>query len=246
MSEALSREQPAAEPALSGVPFEYEIRKSRRRTISIEVRSGRVLVRAPLRAAVRDLHLFVREKHEWIVKKIQHQQTLLAAIPERRYHGDAHLPFLGKMLSLELSLASAASVEREGDRLLVCLSRRSRLPTEEQARRLVWGWYQHQALAILTQRTLALANSLRLTCGPITIRATRSKWGHCTSRGAIQYNWQIILAPEQIVDYLVAHEVCHLRYHNHSPAFWQLVASVCPSYLADRAWLKTQGTSLIL
>ena len=180
------------------------------------------------------------------MQKIVAQQQHQATIPERSYVNASELPFLGRTLSVSIEHGLSASVVRAGDILQVCLSRRSRLADEEQARRLIYVWYQEQALALLTERTRALCARMGLRCSAVTIKATRSKWGHCTSLGAIQYNWQIILAPEAIVDYLVAHEVCHLRYHDHSPAFWQLVASVCPTYSTDRAWLRKQGVQLVL
>ena len=101
-------------------------------------------------------------------------------------------------------------------------------------------------MQILSRKTLALAARLGKTVSKITIKATKTKWGHCTSRGAIQYNWQILLAPEPVVDYLVAHEVSHLIHHDHSPAFWARVARICPDYLALRRWLKQQGGQLVL
>ena len=107
-------------------------------------------------------------------------------------------------------------------------------------------WYHQQAQDILTQKTEQLTRQMGLKYQQVIIKATRSKWGHCTSRGVIQYNWHILLAPEAIVDYLVAHEVSHLRHHNHSSEFWSLVASVCPDYQALRQWLKRQGACLVL
>lgn len=226
--------------------FSYQIVRSRRRSISIEVRAAQVVVRAPMAVAERELHGFVREKSAWVVQKIVAQQLHQASIPKRNYVDASELPFMGQVLRLSIEAGASAQVARVGANLQVYLSRRSRLAEEEQARRLVSVWYQEQALAILTVRTQALCARMGLQCTAVTIKATRSKWGHCTSRGAIQYNWQIILAPLAIVDYLVAHEVCHLRYHDHSPAFWQLVASVCPSYRADRAWLRQHGARLVL
>lgn len=226
--------------------FSYQIVRSRRRSISIEVRAAQVVVRAPMAVAERELHGFVREKSAWIVQKIVAQQLHQASIPKRAYVTASELPFMGQTLRLLIEPGASACVARVDANLHVYLSRRSRLAEEEQARRLVSVWYQEQALAILTARTHALCVRMGLKCSAVTIKATRSKWGHCTSRGAIQYNWQIILAPLAIVDYLVAHEVCHLRYHDHSPAFWQLVASVCPSYRVDRAWLRQHGAQLVL
>lgn len=229
------------------LPFSYEIvRSPRRRSISIEVRAAEVVVRAPMRVPERELHDFVREKSRWIVQKIAAQQQHIDSLPRRTYSAGSVFPYLGRTLTLSLVMAASASVELIDDCLRVGLSSRSRLAPEEQARRLIYVWYQQQALSILSARTSALTLQMGLRCSAVTIRATRSKWGHCTSRGAIQYNWQIILAPEAIVDYLVAHEVCHLRHPNHSSAFWQLVASVCPTYEKDRAWLKARGAHLVL
>lgn len=243
----LSKPVAGAQSASSEQPFSYQIvRSPRRRSISIEVKAAEVMVRAPMRVPERELHKFVQEKKRWIMQKIAAQQQHLASLPQRTYVSGSDFPYLGKTLIVSLDMAASAAVECVDNCLLVRLSSRSRLAQEEQVRRLIYAWYQQQALAILTVRTQALAAQMGLRCNAVTIKTTRSKWGHCTSRGAIQYNWQIILAPEAIVDYLVAHEVCHLRHPNHSAAFWQLVASVCPTYESDRLWLRTHGAHLML
>jgi predicted metal-dependent hydrolase len=233
------------------LPFTYEIvRSPRRRSISIEVRAACVRVRAPLGVAERDLHQFVREKRRWISCKIAEQKQLLQAIPERHYQSGAQLPYLGHSLKLVVETVNSPKVERStvngSEYLHVQISARSKMPVATQVQRLVHIWYQQEALRLLTQKTDQLVTRMALRHAGVTVKATRSKWGHCTSRGAIQYNWHILLAPMNIVDYLVAHEVCHLRHPNHSPAFWQLVASVCPSFLEDRAWLKAYGAHLVL
>jgi predicted metal-dependent hydrolase len=227
--------------------FDYTIcRSARRRTISIEVKSAQVIVRAPTATSAAWLHKVVREKTRWIQQKLAQQQMLLDAIPTREYCPGAVFPYMGRELTLVTGSATLARADLRESQLQVLLSRRSRLEPQEQTRRLVAGWYQQQALALLTDKTDQLCARMGLVHSGVSIRATRSKWGHCTSRGAIQYNWQIILAPEPVVDYLVAHEVCHLRHHNHSRAFWQLVASVCLDYEKKRSWLKNNGQQLIL
>jgi len=153
---------------------------------------------------------------------------------------------MDECFSLVIERGATAAIRRVDQQLHLILSSRSRLPDDQQIRQLLMRWYQQQALSILTQKTMRLSRQMGLVCQAVTVKATRSKWGHCTSRGAIQYNWNILLAPEVIVDYLVAHEVCHLRHQNHSRDFWALVASVCPSFAADRAWLKAMGARLSL
>src|SRR5690606_31012302 len=105
------------------------------------------------------------------------------------------LPFMGTTLELNVSLASRASVIRRQERLQVRGSTRSHKPLEDQARALVQGWYRDTALTVLSAKTEALTSAMKLRYRDVRVRATRSKWGHCTARGEIQYNWQILLAP---------------------------------------------------
>lgn len=227
--------------------MQYTIKRSaRRRTVSLEIRDAQLLVRAPVGVAERDLDRFVRQKSTWIARKVRAQQQLLARIPEYRYVSGTRLPFLGQWLTLSIEDGASGQVERVGDQLRVRCSRRSRLEPEDQARRLVQGWYREQGLARLSAKTDSLTRQMGLTHAGVKVRVTRSKWGHCTGSGEIQYNWQILLAPEAVVDYLVAHEVCHLRHHNHSRAFWQLVEQMCPDYPRQRDWLKANGRCLVL
>lgn len=235
-------------PAPAELGFEFSIARSpRRRSISIEIRRAQVVVRAPMGASQSLLMSFLQEKAAWVKAKITEQQQVLAIQPEPRcYVQGSQIPFMGELLTLVLGRGPRAAIARIDQHLHLILSPRSRLTDEAQIRQLLSRWYQQQALNILTNKTHQLARSMDLVCTQVNIKATRSKWGHCTSRGAIQYNWQILLAPEAIVDYLVAHEVSHLRHHNHSADFWALVASVCPTFKADRAWLKSEGASLSL
>lgn len=80
--------------------------------------------------------------------------------------------------------------------------------------------------------------------GRITLRDTRSRWGSCSSQGNLMYSWRLILAPPEVLDYVAAHEVAHLDQMNHSPAFWAVVADLCPGYEGPRAWLRRNGSSL--
>lgn len=230
--------------------FPFEIKRSaKRRSISIEVREAQVSVRAPMAASDVLLVGFLREKSAWVSAKIAQQQAQMAARPAPQtveYATGVGLPFMGEQLRLVLADGSHNAVARQAGELHLLLSRRVRQPRQAHIRQLLTRWYEQQAQQLLAAKTQALCARMGLHCQQVKIRATRSKWGHCTSAGVIQYNWQILLAPEPVVDYLVAHEVCHLRYPNHSAQFWELVASVCPSYLALRRWLRQAGASLHL
>lgn len=228
------------------IPFEFTlVRSARRRSLSIEIAQAQVVVRAPHFVAKADIEKFVREKSLWVQQKLVQQKRQLSALPEYTFANGSRIPYLGEPLELVVHIQPKADVVRYGEKLLVILTSRSRLPSEQQTKRLVSAWYHEQALKLLQAKTDAAAARLGASYRGITLKATRSKWGHCTVQGAIQYNWQILLAPEPIVDYLVAHEVSHLLHHNHSPAFWAVVASLCPNYKQCRAWLKAHGMQLM-
>lgn len=235
-------------PAPSELGFEFAIvRSPRRRSISIEIRKAQVVLRAPMGVAQSVLTSFLQQKAAWVRAKISEQQQTLAITPEpRSYEQGSQIPLMDETLTIVLGRGPRAAIARIDHHLHLILSPRSRLADDAQIRQLLSRWYQQQALNILTRKTTELTRVMDLICTQVSVKATRSKWGHCTSRGAIQYNWQILLAPEAIVDYLVAHEVSHLRHHNHSADFWALVASVCPTFKADRAWLKAEGAHLSL
>jgi len=230
----------------ASVPFAFElVRSARRRSISIEIAKAQVVVRAPHFVAKADIEKFVREKSLWVQQKLVQQEQQLSALPHYTFVNGSSLPYLGEPLELVVHTQPKADVVRYGEKLLVILTSRSRLTAEQQTKRLVCQWYQAQAHKLLQAKTDAAAAHLAVEYRGLTLKATRSKWGHCTAQGAIQYNWQILLAPEPIVDYLVAHEVSHLLHHNHSAAFWAAVASLCPDYKNRRAWLKANGMQLM-
>jgi predicted metal-dependent hydrolase len=245
MDEVIGLKKTAVEPELG---FDYTIaRSARRRTISIEVRAAKVVIRAPLNTAKTFLVAFLQQKAAWVRAKLAEQQAMLAALPAAPHYGAGTIvAFMNESLRLVIGRGTRAAIGRVGQELHLLLSSRVRMTEQEQIRSLLARWYQQQALQILTRKTAELCTRAGLTYSLVKIRATRSKWGHCTSKGVIQYNWQILLAPEAIVDYLVAHEVSHLRHQNHSADFWALVASLCPSCKTDRAWLKTHGGRLCL
>lgn len=230
--------------------FDFSIaRSAKRRSISIEIRRALVVIRAPVAVPEAILLDFLQQKASWVEQKIAEQTQRLEQIAPPVapvYAQGTELALMDERLTLVLGRGATAAIRRVDQHLHVLVSTRSRLPDEQQIQQLLMRWYQQQALHILSVKTAQLTARMGLVCSAVTVKATRSKWGHCTSRGAIQYNWNILLAPEVIVDYLVAHEVCHLRHPNHSRDFWALVASICPSFAVDRAWLKAHGARLSL
>jgi hypothetical protein len=102
-------------------------------------------------------------------------------------------------------------------------------------------WYQQRARVTLTRKSRQWAKQIGVTPGQISLKLTRSKWGHCTRDGNLQYNRKIVTAPLCMIDYVVVHKVCHLEHHHHGPEFWALVERHCPDWRERREWLKMNG-----
>ncbi len=213
--------------------------RSKRKTLTITIEHGEVIVRAPLRLARSEIQAFVLKKQAWILAKVGEQLSQLAQVPVRQYVDGEYFPLRGRSLRLRLQ-TRLNQTRRIADELYVpCGS------VEKVAER-VQAWYRKEAKKVLTEKTERLSKSLGLKYTDIKVRKNKRRWGHCTSKGVLQFNWLIMLAPETVVDYLVAHEVCHLRHFNHGPEFWALVLKCEPDYKQAQDWLKQNGHILVL
>lgn len=213
--------------------------------MTITVNAACVKVAAPLRTSKVSIHRWVSSKQSWVRKKIAEQEERLAEVPARRYGEGELWPYLGGAMTLRLANGARAAYLDNGHEITLTLSSRSRKPREVQVAELMSLWYRGRAQIYLEQKSLHFAEVLGVGITAVKLRLTKSKWGHCTPQGELQYNWLIMQAPIEIVDYLVAHEVSHRVHLNHSPAFWRTVAKICPDYQAHRCWLRSNGHTLV-
>lgn len=213
--------------------------RSKRKTLAITIERGEVIVRAPLRLARAEIKAFVLQKQSWILAKVDEQLSQLAEVPKRQYVDGEYLPLRGRSLRLRLQ-PRLKHTQRIADELYT-----PQAPAEKVAER-IQAWYRKEAKRVLSEKTDRLTNQLGLQHAGVKIRKNKRRWGHCTSKGVLQFNWLIMLAPETVVDYLVAHEVCHLRHFNHGPQFWALVRECQPGYQDAQNWLKQNGHTLVL
>lgn len=102
-------------------------------------------------------------------------------------------------------------------------------------------WYRLQAHQRFAEKVLRYARVVGVSPTAVDIKTFKSRWGSCNIRGEVQFHWKVILAPHRIVDYVVVHELCHLKHHDHSPLFWKSVERVMPDYLKCKEWLKLVG-----
>nr|MDO8085187.1 SprT family zinc-dependent metalloprotease [Candidatus Sigynarchaeum springense] len=225
--------------------FEYTITRTSRRTIGITIRpDGSIIVRVPRHVMQRQVDEVLAQKKGWIQKKresIQARERLRPKPPEFA-DGDA-LPYLGQAFRLVVrqSFENKTRVEATGGSLVVHVQGDPDTPPQlrERARVAMVGWYKAQAHSLLPSRVEAFKVRLDVQPARVAIKDQRTRWGSCSSKGNVNLNWRLVLCPSHVLDYVVVHELCHLKINSHSASFWKLVASLVPDYKNCKQWLDS-------
>lgn len=216
-----------------------QVIRSRRKTIAILVQhDGKVIVRAPLRAPERLINAFIESKSGWIEAKkaVALQQV---ALPSRCFTSGEKFWLLGAQISLRVV---------ENQKMALTLQNEFLLSKKHQIHALAIfeKWYKARALKVLSDRVNFFAAQYGFHYEKIRISSARTRWGSCSSRGVLSFTWRLVMAPLAVVDYVVIHELAHLKIKNHSALFWAEVGSLMPAYKTNRDWLKKNGRLLTL
>ena len=226
---------------------EYTLRRSaRRRTIEIQVRPDSIRVLAPSRVAQKRIDSFVVEKSAWIrirQQELLHRQSLLSVSVV--LEEGSQLPWLGEHFKLSVSDdESQTCVQLLTDEIKLSLSKRIRKPKTEAITEQLERWYRDQSLQFFQQRVQHWSGLMGLVPSKVIVRSYRRKWGCCNSRSVVSFNWLLIMAPLDIIDYVIVHELSHLREMNHSSRFWLEVEKFYPDYREAKNWLNHKGGQL--
>lgn len=223
---------------LAGKHVTYTLKRSvKRRSIGLRIDDRGLTVSMPLRASERWLHSVLEEKAQWVVEKLDGWQSRKPA--ELHWTDGEIIPFLGERLTLRVRQSLfAAPVHRQGKELWVFVADDG---DEAHIGRLVARWYRQQAEPLFAERVAHYAPQLGVAPREVKLSAAKTQWGSCTARGTVRLNEQLIRLPLKLIDYVVVHELAHLREMNHSAAFWEVVASACPDYAKLRRELKSVG-----
>lgn len=212
-----------------------ELVRSRRKTLALIVQpNGRVVVRAPLRTSQKIIDAFVTSKSEWIKSTRQNQLAKGRNYPSHSFVSGEFFWYLGKQYPLQFVSAQRPALQFKFG---FFLDRKS-LP---KAKKRFEDWYRDQARLYLTERVNHFASLHQFDYSQIKITSARTRWGSCSGRGTINFTWRLIMAPPEIIDYVVIHELAHTVHHNHSQDFWALVGELLPDYAAKRKWLRQNG-----
>ena len=231
---------------LGNTIFTWTLKHERRQSTKMKI-SGPALIDiiAPPGYKSEQAEAFIRSKADWIIATGKKLAAEALAAAEFSAAPGGILPFMGDNYVVTVAYHPVRpSVRLDGSLLRVCL------PPDRQGNQnaviyLLVNWYAEQARQHLSKKTLSWARKIGVNPVSVTIRNQKSRWGSCSSKGSINYNWRVMFAPPQVIDYLVVHELCHLIEPNHSDRFWRLVGSFLPDYKASRSWLKQHGGVLM-
>lgn len=229
----LLRNDPSAEQraaTLAGKHIVYTLKRSgKRRSIGLRIDDRGLTVSMPLRASESWLNDVLQHRASWVLEKLEGWQA--RKLLEMNWADGEVIPYLGEILTLRV----AASPTRRIDDELWVRGEAARI--EQQ----VGKWYRQQALPLFTARVAHFSALMGVSPTSINLSTAKTRWGSCTSSGTIRLNVQLIKLPQYLIDYVVVHELAHLREMNHSAAFWRVVAAACPDYARLRLELRAVG-----
>ncbi len=223
----------------AGMTIAYSWCHSRRRTLGITVRPDRsVSVRVPMRTPLKVIRSFVTSKAEWVLK-VWHKLDAEPVRRQQEYGRGALFIYRGDAYRLEFTTGLRRSLLLHDDLMILTTPG---IPTEETVRRMIAGWYREQALKIVKERSIECHRLMQgegIPLPPITIRAMKTRWGsysYLTRR--ITLNLNLVKAPQSCLDYVIIHELCHIKVRHHGADFWRMVGRYEPDYLVVRRQLK--------
>jgi predicted metal-dependent hydrolase len=224
------------------------VRKPYRRNLSLTLQvNGRIQLTVPKGAATLQLSRFLNNNRQWIDESLAKYAELRAHYPRKRHVDGERFPFLGRELIFkirdEISNGEKPVVQRrrrgvpafsiEGENLVY-----HPLENRPATGEMLAKFYEKCGREILSERLLYFSEKMNLSPSTVVFRSQKTRWGSCSTRGKISLNWRLVFAPMDVIDYVVVHELAHLRHHNHGASFWRLVAQHAPNYLTLRKWLR--------
>lgn len=227
--------QRTAEYGTTRIP--YTLRRSERRTMSIEVKpDGSVLAVAPIDAPEHEIRWKVEKSGAWILRQQRELAQLPPPLPERQYVSGESWRYLGRQHRLRVIIGTQEGVRVTRGELLVTAK------TPERAENVLNSWFRNRAQSLLAERMsvcLERASHYGIEhSGDFALRQMRTQWGSCTKVGKLNFNPRLVQAPKECIDYVILHELCHLREFNHSAAYYRLLGRVLPDWKKRRERLN--------
>jgi predicted metal-dependent hydrolase len=223
----------------SGDQLHYQLERRQRRTVGLKITQTGLVIHAPKRISQSQLESIIMQKADWIRRKLEAVST--NKIPEIQWQHGEQLLFLGNPIKLALEHnPRSKAVEYEPGVLQLAM------PNHEPSliARKVIQWYKKEAITDFTRRLEIFSSKLGVNFSSLALSNAASRWGTCNSKKEIRLNWRLLQAPPHIINYVVCHELAHIKEMNHSAKFWVIVESIFPDYKTAEKELKALSPKL--
>ncbi|MDO9241031.1 MAG: SprT family zinc-dependent metalloprotease [Methylicorpusculum sp.] len=237
---------------INTLPFPYQILRSKRaRLVRLRVTSQQVEVIAPHGVSEQSIHRFVSEKQDWVLstqERLKNRRENLRSLAPATYTHGALLPYRDRSYPLVIVPVKRKKITLEFTGHSIASVPHTLLEADlhEAIRSAFTRWLKLEAKRMVEQCVDKHAARYGLYPRSIKIKTQKSRWGSCGVYNDINLNWLLILAPPEVLEYVVVHELCHIKHRNHSSRFWELVAEHMPEYKTLRQWLKINGGHLLM
>jgi predicted metal-dependent hydrolase len=222
--------------------LDYALQRSKRRSIGFVIDDDGLRITAPKWVTLAEIDSAIREKQRWILSKLndRRERSARRLKPPMEWRDGAVLPYLGGDITLRILAQQSLVIHFDADtrELTVCMQHDA---VEQQLKDRVQSWLQAEAHRIFTERLPLYAEKLGVRFQSFRLSSAQTQWGSCTAAGKIRLNWRLIHFALPLIDYVIAHELAHLREMNHSPRFWATVQSVFPEFEAAKKALRERA-----
>lgn len=215
--------------------------RSKRRTIALIIeRDGSFTVRAPMRAPHAAIETFIHQKADWITRTREKIKSMLGepTLGKQYIDGEKFL-FLGSSFDLKLVGVQKHSLHFDSG---FTLNRAAQSKGEQVFTR----WYKEQAYEVISERVKLYSQQYNFAPKQVKISSAKTRWGSCSPNGTLNFTWRLVMAPLDVIDYVIMHELVHLQVKDHSTKFWKAVESIYPEYKKQRKWLRENGGKMNL
>lgn len=209
---------------------------NRKKTISIEIKNNKVEVKAPYIISQKEIDSFLLKKKDWIDKKILFYNSIKKPIKRKFIEGE-NFQFLGKDLKLKI-IKSDKRKNYLDKKFIYLFIKNQDEKLREKVKKELEVLFKNEAVKIFEKKTNFYAKKIDVYPKKIKVKSFKKRWGSCSYKRELSYNWKLIMAPEKIIDYVIIHELCHLIHFNHSKEYWEKVCKILPNYKTRKEWLK--------
>jgi len=225
------------------IPY-YIIKTRRIKTSELIVDANTITVRAPLDKDKSEIQRLVLDKASWILKKQREYKDIIPQINKPSFKENSALPYLGNNYPLTINLNQSRNNIEIADGKFSVQVKAKKLPSND-IKRLYENWIAEKAQDVFEDKVKRYSKKLGVGVKRIDIKNLKNRWGSLTKEGLINLNINLLKAPEDVIDYIILHELCHLKIKEHSHHYWDLVHRFMPNYQDKIEWLKANGDNLL-